>query len=76
MKLQARHATLLKKDSNTGAFLQILQNFKEHLFHGTPLVAASIPKTINITGKKRKKEKKRKVFSRLLNQISFCSSTS
>ena len=67
IKLQATHATLLKKDSNTGAFLQILQNFKEHLFHRTPPVAASVPK-YTINGKKKtKKEKKGKVFSRLLN---------
>ena len=33
--------TLLKRDSNTGVFLRILQNFQEQLFYRTPLVAAS-----------------------------------
>ena len=32
----------LKKDSGRGAFLWILQNFQEHLFHRTPAVAASV----------------------------------
>ena len=37
IKLQAwRAATLLKRDSNVGAFLWILRNFQEHLFHGIP----------------------------------------
>ena len=36
MKLQAKPATLLKKDSGTGVFLWILQNFQEHLFYRTP----------------------------------------
>ena len=63
IKLQATHATLLKKDSNTGAFQQILQNFKEHLFHRTPPVAASVPKyTINITEKKKQKKKKKEKY--------------
>ena len=36
IKLQAwRFAILLKRDSNTGVFLGILQNFKEHLFRRT-----------------------------------------
>ena len=31
-----RSATLLKRDSHTGVFLWILQNFQEHLFHRAP----------------------------------------
>ena len=38
IKLQTfRPATLLKRNSNAVAFLWILRNFKEHLFHRTPL---------------------------------------
>ena len=37
IKLQAfKPATLLKRDSNTGVFLLILWNFKEHFFRRTP----------------------------------------
>ena len=36
-----RPATLLKKRLCTGAFLWILRDFWEHLFHGISLVAAS-----------------------------------
>ena len=32
-----KHATLLKRDSGTGVFLWILQNFYKHFFHRTPL---------------------------------------
>ena len=37
-----RPATLLKRDSNTLAFLWILRNFYDHLFFRTPLVDASV----------------------------------
>ena len=41
IKLQAwRPVILLKRDSNTGVFLRILQNFRT-VFYRTPLVAAS-----------------------------------
>ena len=33
VKLQDRHATLLKKESNTSGFLRILRNFQEQLFY-------------------------------------------
>ena len=36
-----RPATLLKRDSNAGVFLQSLRNFQEHLFYRPPPVAAS-----------------------------------
>ena len=36
-----RPATLLKRDSVTGVFLSVLQNFSKHLFYWTPPVAAS-----------------------------------
>ena len=42
IKLQTwRPATLLKRDSNTGAFLRYLRNFWDYLFYGTPPVSAS-----------------------------------
>ena len=41
IKLQAwKHAPLLKRDSNTGVFLWILQNLEEQLFYRLPPVAA------------------------------------
>ena len=41
--MQALPATLLKKDSNKGAFLSNLRNSREHIFlHKTPRVAASV----------------------------------
>ena len=41
--LQALNSkTLSKRDSNTGVFLWNLRNFSEHLFYGTPLMAASV----------------------------------
>ena len=39
-----RSETLLKKDSNTGAFLWNLEIFKSNFFYRTPLVAASAKK--------------------------------
>ena len=43
IKLQASDLQLYqKRDSGTGVFLWILQNFQEHLFYRTPLVAASL----------------------------------
>ena len=43
IKLRALPATLLKKDSNKGAFLSNLRNSREHIFlHKTPRVAASV----------------------------------
>ena len=42
IKLQTwRPAALLKRDSNTGAFLRYLRNFWDYLFYGTPPVSAS-----------------------------------
>ena len=38
-------ATLLKRDSNAGAFLWNLQNFQEDLFYRTPVMAVSVAKT-------------------------------
>ena len=42
IKLQARPATLLKRDSNGSVFLWILQNFKQQLFYRTPMIAAFV----------------------------------
>ena len=43
IKLQARPATLLKRDSNTGVSLWTLQKFLQNLFYRTSPVAASDP---------------------------------
>ena len=41
-----RAETLLKRDSNTGVFMWILQNFYEQLFYRIPLVAVFVDVTL------------------------------
>ena len=44
-----RVCSFIKKGTNTGVFLWLLQNFQEHLFYRTPTVAVSESKSINIS---------------------------